>query len=60
MSPKHLDRYVDEFAERHNIRSMDTVKQMQEVAAGMVDGQLRYRDLTADNGRSATAQEIKA
>lgn len=59
MSPKHLDRYVDEFSGRHNMRSDDTVDQMQSVARGMMDGQPRYRDLIADNGRSAV-QEIGA
>ena len=28
MPPKHLDRYVQEFAGRHNIRDMDTATQM--------------------------------
>lgn len=32
MSPKHLDRYVSEFAGRHNMRELDTVDQMAEVA----------------------------
>ena len=60
LSPKHLDRYVDEFAGRHNQRSDDTIAQMQMVARGLVGGSMRYRDLIADNGRSATAQEIRA
>lgn len=28
LSPKHLQRYVDEFAGRHNIRDTDTIDQM--------------------------------
>ena len=28
MSPKHLNRYVAEFTERHNIRDLDTIDQM--------------------------------
>ena len=60
LSPKHLDRYVDEFAGRHNQRSDDTIVQMQTVVRGLVGGSMRYRDLIADNGRSATAQEISA
>ena len=28
MSPKHLQRYVDEFSGRHNIRQLDTLMQM--------------------------------
>ena len=34
MSEKHLQRYVNEFSGRHNIRSLDTVDQMASVAAG--------------------------
>ena len=48
MSLKHLQRYVDEFAGRHNIRDMDTLAQMQHVVAGMVGRRLLYRKLTAD------------
>ena len=29
ISVKHLDRYVREFAERHNIREHDTIDQME-------------------------------
>ena len=32
MSVKHLDRYVQEFAGRHNIRGLDTIDQMRQVA----------------------------
>ena len=32
ISPKHLDRYVAEFAGRHNVRKLDTVRQMSIVA----------------------------
>ena len=48
MSPKHLQRYVNEFAGRHNIREMDTLAQIQHVAAGMIGKRLMYRDLVAD------------
>lgn len=44
MSLKHLDRYVDEFEGRHNIRPMDTAEQMAAVARN-ADGKLRYADL---------------
>ncbi len=40
LSPKHLQRYVSQFAGRQNIREMDTLGQMQHVVAGMV-GRLR-------------------
>ena len=50
ISPKHLDRYVTEFAGRHNVREADTVDQMVGVVAGMGGKRLRYNDLIADNG----------
>ena len=45
LSPKHLDRYIQEFAGRHNIREMDTIRQMEHVVAAMVGHRLRYREL---------------
>ena len=50
LSVKHLQRYVDEFVARHNIREMDTINQMAHVAAGMIGRRLMYRKLVADNG----------
>ena len=50
MSPKHLDRYVKEFAQRHNIREADTEEQMELVVQGMARKRLRYSELIADNG----------
>ena len=50
MSPKHLDRYVQEFAGRHNARDADTIDQMTGIVAGMGAKRLRYSDLIADNG----------
>jgi transposase-like protein len=47
MSPKHLDRYVAEFAGRHNQRSLDTLDQMRAIWRGMAGKRLRYDDLTA-------------
>ncbi|WP_420636248.1 IS1595 family transposase [Candidatus Palauibacter sp.] len=44
-SPRHLQRYVSQFAGRHNVRDMDTLEQMQHVLAGMVGRKLLYRDL---------------
>jgi len=55
LSEKHLERYVREFARRHNIRDFDTEDQMKEVVAGMVGRRLMYDDLIADNGLSAGA-----
>jgi len=56
MSPKHLDRYVTEFAGRHNIREADTVDQMGMVAVGMIGKRLRYDELIQDNGLDSTAR----
>ena len=47
MSAKHLDRYVSEFAGRHNVRSRDTLEQMTAIARGITGKRLRYADLTA-------------
>jgi len=52
MSPKHLDRYVREFAGRHNIRNQDTIDRVRETVAGMVGKRLLYRGLVANNGLS--------
>ena len=47
MSAKHLQRYVDEFSGRHNMRCLDTIDQMKVMAKGMDGKRLRYRDLVA-------------
>ena len=47
MSPKHMDRYVNEFARRHNARTLDTVDQMSAIAWRMLGRRLRYRELIA-------------
>lgn len=44
-SRKHLNRYVQEFAGRHNVRLMDTIDQMAFVARGMFGKLLPYKDL---------------
>ncbi len=55
LSAKHLQRYVSEFAGRHNIRELDTIDQMRDVVAGLIGRRLMYRDLVADNGLAARA-----
>lgn len=55
ISAKHLQRYVDEFCGRHNIRDMDTIDQMREVVARMVGRRLTYKRLTAPDGLSSRA-----
>lgn len=47
MSHKHLNRYVGEFAGRHNDRPSDTLTQMQNIAKAMLGRRLRYKDLIA-------------
>ncbi len=48
ISPKHLDRYVTEFAGRHNVRDRDTMDQMCGLARGMVSKRLTYRELVSE------------
>ena len=52
ISPKHLHRYVDEFAGKHNIRDSRTFVQMRDTVARLVGRRLLLRDLIADNGLS--------
>ena len=52
ISPKHLDRYVSEFAGKHNIRDSDTIVQMRGTVARLIGRNLLYRDLIASNGLS--------
>ena len=47
MSEKHLGRYVNEFAGRHNDRPSDTIDQMASLAKGMVGKRLKYKELTS-------------
>ena len=47
MSPKHLHRYVTEFAGRHNLRDLDTIQQMAIVILTMGGKRLTYKALTA-------------
>ena len=56
LSPKHLDRYVQEFAARHNLREQDTAEIMGSVVGGMGGKRLRYEDLIADNGLASGAR----
>ena len=49
MSAKHLDRYVAEFAGRHNVRGLDTISQMSGIVDGMQGKRLRYRDLVSNH-----------
>ena len=55
MSPKHLQRFVDEFVGRHNHRGYDTVDQMAQTAKGLVGKEITYKRLTRDNGLDSMA-----
>ena len=57
ISPKHLHRYVAEFAGRHNVRPLDTIDQMKRLAADMEGKRLTYQALIADNGLPSGARE---
>ena len=56
LSPKHLDRYVQEFAGRHNMREQDTGEQIGSLRAGMDSKRLRYKDLIAKTELSSGAR----
>ena len=48
MSPKHLQRYVNEFTGRHNIRPLGVRERMSAIVQGMDCKRLRYKDLTKE------------
>ncbi len=59
ISPKHLHRYVAEFAGRHNVRNCDTIDQMASVVMGLVGKRLMYKDLIADRPDEWAAEDIE-
>lgn len=50
ISPKHLNRYVKQFAGKHNVRKMDTIDQMTHLVAALVGRRLSYAKLIRPNG----------
>lgn len=46
MSPKHLQRYVDEFQARNNMRNLGTMAQLELLVRAMAGKRLRWKDLT--------------
>lgn len=56
VSAKHLNRYVTEFAGKHNVREADALAQMTILAAGLAGKRLLRRDLVADNGLPSGAR----
>ena len=55
-SPKHLDRYVLEFAGRHNQRDADTLAQMSMMVRGLEGKRLTYAALKEPNGLPSGAR----
>ena len=47
MSVAHLGRYVNEFAGHHNMRSLDTLDQLADMAYDLIGKRFWYKDLTA-------------
>ena len=47
ISPKPLQRYVIPFADKHNIRRLDPLDQMQYFTLSMVGKRLLWRELVA-------------
>ena len=58
LSPKHLDRYVQEFAGRHNMRNLDTINQIKGVRRGMEGKRLTYKALIRGNGLNSGAVAV--
>jgi len=56
ISPKHLNRYVQEFAGKHNMRSSANLAQMRTTVARLIGRNLLYRDVTANIGLSQEAR----
>ena len=54
--PKHLQRYVNEFAGKHNVRNSGTLDQMRGTVARLVGWNLLIRDLIACNGLDSGAR----
>ena len=58
LSPQHLDRYVQEFAGRHNLRALDTIKQIKGIRRGREGKRLTYKALIKDNGLKSGARAV--
>ena len=55
---KHLDRYIQEFAGRHNLREQDTIDQLRSLRSGMESKRLTYKALIKDNGLKSGARAV--
>jgi len=56
ISPKHLNRYVHEFAGKHNVRPNDTIDQMASIVRRMEGKHLDYKGLKKSNNLSSMAR----
>ena len=56
LSPKHLQRYVNEFSGRHNLRNFDTLDQIKEIGQSMAGKRLKYKELISPNGLESCAR----
>ena len=56
LSPMHLDQYVQEFADRYNLRESDTLAQMRTVFVRLRSSTLPYRLLITPNGLPSGAR----
>ena len=56
MSPKHLQRYVAEFAGRQNDRPLNTIDQMVKIVQGADGRRLKYSTLIKGTGRQRMAE----
>lgn len=45
MSVKYLQKYIDEFSNRNNVRQLDTMEQINTTIAGLVGKRLKYKEL---------------
>ncbi|MXV74305.1 IS1595 family transposase [Candidatus Poribacteria bacterium] len=57
MSPKYLQKYVDEFVSRHNLRSYDTEEMMKMLFSQMKGKKLTYEELIGLNGLDSGARK---
>lgn len=56
MSPKHRNRYVNEFADKQDFRDLDTLAQMRLVYFGLECKRIKYDNLIAENGLASGAR----
>ena len=47
MSVKHLQKYIDEFSNRTNVRQLDTIDQINATISGLAGKRLKYKELTS-------------